>query len=346
MTVLLLAGVLFLAFSNGANDNFKGVSTLYGSRTASYRVALGWATLTTLAGSLCALALASGLVKTFSARGLVPAEVATNPAFLASVALGAAATVLLATRLGMPISTTHALTGALVGAGLAAAASAVQLAVLGRSFLLPLLTSPLLAAALTATLYLGVRGVARVLARGQGPALVPAYAGGGRPPAPGVIVGGAAALPDARRAVDVLHFLAAGALSFSRGLNDTPKIFALLATGALLGAQPGLLAVGAAMAVGGLLGARRVAETVSRGITPFDAPQGLVAIGTSAALVIGASWAGMPVSTTHISSGSLFGIGLLRGEAKWGTIRLILLAWVTTLPLGAALGGAAYLALG
>lgn len=53
-TLLLIIVVCFLAYSNGANDNFKGVASLYGSGAASYRTALTWATLTTLAGSLCA----------------------------------------------------------------------------------------------------------------------------------------------------------------------------------------------------------------------------------------------------------------------------------------------------
>jgi PiT family inorganic phosphate transporter len=55
---VLFIAVCFLAYANGANDNFKGVATLFGSGTANYRLALGWATLTTLAGSICALFLA------------------------------------------------------------------------------------------------------------------------------------------------------------------------------------------------------------------------------------------------------------------------------------------------
>src|SRR5215210_7602572 len=101
LTVLFLA-VLFLAYSNGANDNFKGVATLFGSGTASYRAALAWATVTTLAGSLLALYLAGGLVDSFKGKGLVPDEVIRQPAFLLAVSLGAALTVLVATCTGMP----------------------------------------------------------------------------------------------------------------------------------------------------------------------------------------------------------------------------------------------------
>ena len=70
MTILfLLLAVLFLAFSNGANDNFKGVATLFGSRTTNYRRALWWATVTTLSGSRASLFISRGLVRAFSGQG-------------------------------------------------------------------------------------------------------------------------------------------------------------------------------------------------------------------------------------------------------------------------------------
>jgi hypothetical protein len=73
MTIMLLfITVCFLAFSNGANDNFKGVASLFGSGTTSYRAALTWATITTLAGSICALFLAQTLLIKFSGKGLAP----------------------------------------------------------------------------------------------------------------------------------------------------------------------------------------------------------------------------------------------------------------------------------
>ena len=99
MGELLLAAALLLAFANGANDNTKGVATLYGSGVLSYRRALVLATLSTAVGSLASLPLAAGLVAAFSGKGLIPAEL-LEPSLLAAVALAAAATVLLATRLG------------------------------------------------------------------------------------------------------------------------------------------------------------------------------------------------------------------------------------------------------
>src|SRR5437879_2560849 len=101
MTILLLITVLLLAYSNGANDNFKGVATLFGSGTTNYRRALLWATLTTLAGSLLALVLASRLADAFTGKGLVPDDVVCQQAFILAIGLGAALTVLLASRAGL-----------------------------------------------------------------------------------------------------------------------------------------------------------------------------------------------------------------------------------------------------
>src|SRR5713226_1824838 len=133
MVCLFLAGC-FLAYSNGANDNFKGVASLFGSRTCSYRTAITWATFTTVAGSIAAIFLAQSLLKKFSGKGLVPDALTTQPEFLLAVALGAGATVILATWFGFPISTTHGLTGALVGAGVVAGAGGVDFSALGRNF--------------------------------------------------------------------------------------------------------------------------------------------------------------------------------------------------------------------
>src|SRR6266568_3241043 len=113
---LLLLLVLLVAYSNGANDNFKGVATLYGANVADYRKALVIATSATFAGCVASVFVADTLVQAFSGKGLVPDAVATSPTFVLAVATGAGATVMLAALLGFPISTTHSLTGALVGA--------------------------------------------------------------------------------------------------------------------------------------------------------------------------------------------------------------------------------------
>jgi PiT family inorganic phosphate transporter len=146
--------------------------------------------------------------------------------------------------------------------------------------------------------------------------------------------------------LDGLHYLTAGAVGFARGLNDTPKIVALLIASQALAPNVGLALVAVVMALGGVLNARRVAETMSRKITRMNADQGFTANLVTALLVTLASRFGLSVSTTHVSCGSLFGIGVVNGTARWQTILSILLAWVTTLPLAAALAAAAYAVLG
>ncbi|MBI2821460.1 MAG: inorganic phosphate transporter [Acidobacteria bacterium] len=365
MTFWLVVAVLFLAYANGANDNFKGVATLFGSRTTSYRHALGWATAATLAGSCAAVFLSGRLIKAFSGDGLVPAALAGDPAFLVAVGLGGALTVLLAALTGWPISTTHALTGALAGAGLAGAGS-IRVAALGATFFLPLALSPLIALALTSGLYPALRflrlklGVERQMClcvNGELPQLLQVRADGSavvRSSGIKLSIGQMQSCVeqyqgrffgiDAQWVLDGLHFLSAGAVSFARGLNDTPKIVALLAgTSALQGSLPAsLFAVGLAMAAGGLLNARRVAVTMSERITPMNHGQGFTANLVTAVLVTAASRWGLPVSTTHVSCGSLFGLGAATGQGRWGTIRAIFLSWIVTLPIAALSAAAVY----
>ena len=100
-TVILVLAVSWLAYSNGANDNFKGVATLYGSGTLAYRPALGMATLATIGGSIVSVLLAASLAKAFSGKGLVAPELVQSPQMLIAVGAAAAATVFLATIFGI-----------------------------------------------------------------------------------------------------------------------------------------------------------------------------------------------------------------------------------------------------
>lgn len=323
---------LFLAYTNGANDNFKGVASLFGSGTTTFRRALIWATFTTALGALTALLLARGLIASFSGKGLVPDTLVTQHSFSLSVALAAALTVALATWRGFPVSTTHALVGALVGVGLAGSSSGVNFSKLQSSFLIPLLLSPLLSIGATVCLYPLIRLLERTP---QAPSTIKA---------PDTIQA-LASTGSARKltATDILHFLSAGVVSFARGLNDTPKLTALLLAGTALSLPPAILWITTAMSLGGLLNARKVAETMSNKITALTPVQGLTANLVTGLLVILASKSGLPVSTTHVSCGSLFGIGIVNRSAQWKTIASILLAWITTLPIAALLGAICFL---
>lgn len=119
-------------------------------------------------------------------------------------------------------------------------------------------------------------------------------------------------------------------------------MLALLVAAGWSGLDPrlSLTGVALAMAIGGYLHSRCVAETLSNGITEISTGQGLLANGISSGLVIGASLLGSPVSTTHVSTGALFGIGVWNDRTDWRTIGTIVAAWVGTLPLAAVLAAA------
>ena len=360
-SIFLILASFFLAYSNGANDNFKGVATLFGSRTTSYRMAIWWATSATFAGTLASLFLAGTLVKRFSGKGLVPDSVAASPEFLAAVAAGAGLTVMLATWAGFPISTTHSLTGGLVGAGLAAVGFQVQLNLLGSAFLLPLLLSPLIAALLAAVGYVILREIRRrsgltkrtwlcveqpdlvtISAKSEAALDLSPLPLSSRALLCETRYRGDLAGVEAQKVLDTAHYLSSGVVSFARGLNDTPKIVALLLGAQALQLEWSLLMVGLAMAIGGLLSARNVAQTMSLRITEMNAGQGFTANLCTGLLVVFASRMGVPVSTTHVSVGSLFGIGTVTGQANYPVIREIMLSWVLTLPVSASLSAVAY----
>jgi inorganic phosphate transporter, PiT family len=361
ITIVSILAVGLLAYANGANDNFKGVATLYGSKTCSYRTALGWGTLMTCLGGIAAIFLATTLLKNFSGKGLVPESLVQAPSFLLAVALGAGFTVLLATHLGFPISTTHGLMGSLLGAGVAASADQVNYAVLGKSFLIPLLLSPLLAMIVGAAMYLvsiSLRRISCVTSESclcVGEELFHPLTGDGVTTAESMLTvtvdsnsacirryQGAVVGISSQRFVDSLHFVSAGAVSFARGLNDTPKIAALLLVSGLAQTHWNLTLVAASMAIGGLLNSLRVAHTMSHKLTDMSPGQGLSSNVTTALLVTTASIHGLPVSTTHVSVGALLGMGAVTRQAKWKTIVPVLASWVITLPCAAVSAGFAF----
>jgi PiT family inorganic phosphate transporter len=359
MTVILLILLALLAFANGANDNSKGVATLVGYGAATPARALRWATLTTALGAIFSFWFAGGLVKSFG-TGLFAQSTALTPAFFVAVLVGACGWVLFASRAGLPVSTTHAITGALTGAGLVAfGAAKFQWAFLGAKFALPLAVSPLLSLALV-YLLAGPLSLLTAWYAGRcacviaGPVVQPAGAG-------------AAALAEARLAMVVdetencarqstvvvvtgsaamngFHWLTSGLIGFARGWNDAPKIAALgvLVLPGARGMAVSFGIVAAAMAVGGLVGGRRVLETLSQKVTALPLPEALAASATTAALVGLASWNGLPVSTTHVSTGAILGAGVRNDPraVRWGKVGEIVLSWVVTLPVAALLAAA------
>jgi PiT family inorganic phosphate transporter len=370
MEAILLIGVLLLAYWNGANDVSRSIATLVGSGVATDRQAAAWGALWTTAGALLAGTVAIGLLQLFT-DGLIRAAGPPQPAFPLAVLCGAAGWIVFATRAGLPVSTTHAITGAIAGMAVAAfGIQGVHWSALSTRVLLPLLISPAAAMLLTAALYplfirtagrwTGVclcllpvrplwvavdqRGRTRAYAGEDGlqAVLAPSEACGVKAPAIQITP-------------DTLHWLTGGLTALARGMNDAPKIVAVVAilhavdqSAASLPASWALYAAALAMGIGSYRGGYRVIETMARRIVPMDPLQGFSANLTTALLVGLASPLGLPVSTTHVSSGALFGIGLARNGAgvQWKIVREIALAWMVTLPAAGLLAAGGYWLLG
>ena len=353
--ILLLISACFLAYSNGANDNFKGVATLFGSGTTNFKKAINWATITTFLGSVTAIFLAHELVKNFSGKGLVPNELITMPIFAISIAFGAALTVFIATKIGMPISTTHSLVGALFGAGVMAVGSQFNFDKLLDKFLMPLIVSPLMAAVLSFMAYLIFRffrkkmGVTKrtslSIQKRNHPTItsmhmdtaslktkmtIEATINDAVETYEGHLLG-----LSAQKTLNTLHYLSAGIVSFARGLNDTPKIVGLLLIINVVDIKWSMIIIALIMAAGGLINSKKVGLTMSKKITPMNSGQGFTANIITGLLVTTASIHGLPVSTTHVSVGAIFGIGTATKKADYKMVSKILLSWLLTLPLAA-----------
>lgn len=368
LLVTFILVTAYLAYANGANDNFKGVATHFGSKAVSYGTAITIATVAQMAGSISSLFLAQTLIVAFSGKGLVPDAIAASPAFSASVGVAAASTVLLATLTGFPISTTHALIGAMIGGGVIAVGMQLNVFMLGSAFVAPLIVSPILAICLTAPFCAALQrfesrfGVLKetcvCIRPGQFIPVSQFQGDGGVAPALsllslGVVVdsqtncvdkySGAVLGVSLQRLVDSVHFVSASAVCYARGLNDTPKIVGLLLVVKALDIRYGLLAITAAMAMGGLLNARKVAQTISRRLSQMDDGMALTANVMTALLVIVASRLGLPVSTTHVSIGAITAIGLVNGTANRVMISTVVMSWVLTLPIAGIFGACCYL---
>jgi len=371
MELSLFVFVLALAYANGTNDVSKAIATLVASGVANYRTAVIWGTIWTTVGAAASGVVAGAMLNTFSA-GLLQPGVAVPPALAGAVPVGAIAWVLVASRTGLPVSTTHALTGALVGAGLLAFGShGLAWPAITQKIALPLLLSPVLALSLSLVLHPVIRFIAgrwegsclcvmpasralvsvdahgntrtlfQASALGQPVVAVPSHCD--RAGLQGVTVG-----------LDTIHWISSGLTSLARGVNDAPKILAMLLLGGVVAAWPSdtmkvaaFAGAALAMGLGSFIGGYRVTEVLAEKVTRMNHVEGLSANLTTSSLVLVTATMGLPVSTTHVSSSAIIGIGLLKGlrAVRWATVREMVLAWIVTLPVAGLLAGLAYVIL-
>lgn len=363
LTLATLFLLIALAAANGANDVSKGIATLAGAGVTRYRTAIIWGAIATLFGGVLSIVTGHAMGKLFSS-GIIGSHPVAS--FALAVLVGTMAWVTLACVFRLPVSTTHALVGSLLGAGLLFAPGAIHWGGLLEKVVTPLLVSIVAAYGISALL--GIAGQwwlkRRRSTSTQAAAALPVEESGALDGLP--VVGGTGAahghsavvIDRVAPATEIakstwgdrvpagLHWLSSGATCAARALNDTPKIaaigaFALIPAG-MTAAQVTMTAA-AAMGLGSLLGIR-VARTLGDRVVKMGHVEGLRANAITAILVGVGAQVGWPMSTTHVSSGAISGIpGANVSRLNLKLIRDFVIAWTVTPVIGGLVAAGMYI---
>lgn len=319
LLVFLIAVALSFDFLNGRNDAANSIATIVSTRVLSPRYAVAWAAFFNFVAFLV-----FGLhVANTIGRGIISADAISDQVILGAL-MGAISWNILTGYLGIPSSSSHALIGGLVGAGVAHMGFHVIVwSGLGKT-IGAIVLSPVTGLALSLLLMLLVSwAFVRV------------------PPA---------RVDGVFRKV---QFISASLYSLGHGGNDAQKTMGIIA--ALLAAHgqlPGafhvpfwvVISCNGAMALGTLLGGWRIVRTMGSRITRLSPMQGVCAETAGSITLFMATGLGIPVSTTHTITGSIMGVGAARrvSAVRWGVAREIIVAWIVTIPAAALIGAAFY----
>jgi PiT family inorganic phosphate transporter len=317
---LVVVIVLAVAFDyiNGFHDTANAIATSVATRALHPRHAILMATAFNFIGAFAGTAVA----KTIGA-GLVD-EATTTQAVVAAALLGAISWNLITWYMGLPSSSSHALIGGLLGATIVAAGTgALKVDGLLSKVLVPMVSSPLIGFTGAFLLMLALYWIFRHAKR--------------KPMA---------------RVFRRLQVISAGYMAFSHGSNDAQKTMgiitlALFAAGAIptIDVPFWVIVISAtALSLGTAVGGWRIMRTMGHRVVELEPVHGFAAETTAATVLIGTAHLGMPVSTTHVISSAIMGVGSARGPkgVRWGVARRILLAWIITIPASALVAGAAW----
>ncbi|MEP9396228.1 inorganic phosphate transporter [Mesorhizobium sp. KR2-14] len=319
----LIAVALFFDFLNGLHDAANSIATIVSTRVLRPQYAVAWAAFFNF---IAFLFFGLHVAQTLG-TGIINAEI-VNPQVIFAALMGAIIWNILTWIFGIPSSSSHALIGGLVGAGVAKAGggAVVWTGLLKTSA--AIVMSPMVGFLLALSLVLFVSW----LFIRQTPFAVD-------------------------RTFRVMQFISASLYSLGHGGNDAQKTMGIIAV--LLFSQGYLgsefyvpfwvvITCQSAMALGTLFGGWRIVHTMGSKITRLNPMQGFCAETGGAITLFMATWLGIPVSTTHTITGAIIGVGAARrvSAVRWGIAGNIVIAWVVTLPAAAAISALTYFAVG
>jgi PiT family inorganic phosphate transporter len=318
IVVVVVITALLFDFTNGFHDTANAMATSIATGALRPKVAVAIAGCLNLVGAFLSVQVA----KTISG-GLVDDKLITPVVIFAGL-VGAIMWNLTTWYVGLPSSSSHALFGGLIGATwVAGGADAIHFNTVLNKVVLPAVLSPLVAALIAVTVtYLSLRITKRA--------------------EPGVV----------SRGFKLSQVVSGSMVALAHGTNDAQKTMGVitltLITAGTLPAGSGppfwvVVAAGLAIGVGTYVGGWRIIRTLGRRVSDIRPVQGFSADTTSAAVILSSTHLGLPLSTTQVCTGSIFGAGAGRRLAgvHWGVAGRIALAWSFTLPSAAVMGAAA-----
>jgi PiT family inorganic phosphate transporter len=319
LLVTLIGVALLFDFLNGLHDAANSIASVVSTRVLSPQLAVVWAAFFNF---IAFLFFGLHVAETIG-KGIVDADIVTAPVIFAAL-IGAIFWNVVTWILGIPSSSSHALIGGLLGAGIAKAGlgAVVVSGVIKTTF--GIFLAPILGMAVALALMILVAWLFRRVAANR-----------------------------AERIFRRVQLFTAALYSLGHGGNDAQKtmgiIAVLLYSQGLLGGTFHVpfwvvLSCQAAMGLGTLMGGWRIVHTMGSRITRLTPPQGACAELGGSIMLFGATWLGIPVSTTHTITGSIMGVGAARraSAVRWGIAGNIIIAWFITIPAAAAIAAGTY----
>jgi inorganic phosphate transporter, PiT family len=325
--VATLLAVLALAvafdYINGFHDTANAIATSVATRALAPGVAIGFSAFANFFGALTGTEVArtvgAGIVNTPDGNA--------GQVIIAAALVGAITWNLITWRLGIPSSSSHALIGGLIGSTfIAVGVGGLNMGGIVGKVLVPLVSSPILGIAIAFVFMIVLFNVFRH----ANPTRVNARF---------------------RR----LQVLSAGYMAFSHGSNDAQKTMgimtlALVSAGVIPTFEVPLwviLVAATAISLGTAAGGWRIIKTMGHGVVKLDPVHGFAAETTAASIIFGASHLGMPVSTTHVISSAIMGVGASdrASSVRWGVAGQIVMAWILTIPASGLVAALSWLVL-